>query len=235
MLRKVISLRAGPFKSHAHQGLLRQCLAQLRASNGHAQPLWEHFYPDIYAEQHGSTEDTAYGTSDSIVATFADTLGRLESQGPGGARLTRWFNFEQKSEELSNTGLAALHYLLTYAMVSKGQWKKWADTPMGQAGMAVATSGTEEGPVPDADACAADAVDALEGAGKAEEQAGQSLRLSGSVNKSISVAVAILCQSLVTRMGKGLASMSRPLRLCFGDLLAQLKSPRGAAQQLFFE
>eukprot|EP00971_Amphidinium_carterae_P132731 2628835-Amphidinium_carterae.3 len=229
MLRQVMALRAGPFRSHAHQGLLQQCVEQLRNCRGHTQPLWEYFYPDIFVERHGTTELPEYGTEESMASTFEETLVRLASHGPGGARLTRWFNFEQRAEELASTGLASLQYLLTYAMVVKGQWKKWEDTPMGQGGLATGANVTDDGVCVDGNTTVADGepADDADPGGKKDETVVQSLRQRGPANKSISAAVAILCQTLVTRLGKGLALLSEPLRLAFGELLALLKSPRG--------
>eukprot|EP00971_Amphidinium_carterae_P341173 6479851-Amphidinium_carterae.2 len=229
MMRKVMSVRAGPFKSQAHQGLLKQCIEQLRASNGHAQPLWSYFYPDVFQELHGTTDRPEYGTAESIEDTFHETLRRLEGHGPAGVRLTRWFSFEQKAEELAASGLSAQQYLLTYAMVAKGHWKAWHDTPMGQGGLPAASRSAGGGGhlATDADADNHEPSHVADDVDKPEESMAHASRTSSQVNNSISVAVAVLCQTLVTRSCRGLVALSRPLRATFGELLTDLKSPAG--------
>eukprot|EP00971_Amphidinium_carterae_P206499 4097589-Amphidinium_carterae.4 len=229
MLRQVISLRSGPFKSRAHHALLQQSIEQLQSSQGHTQPLWTYFYPDVFEEMHGSTDDPAYGTPENIEATFREALYRLSAMGPTSARLTRWFSLEQRAEDLMSTGLHAHQYLLTYTMLAKGQWKKWSDTPMGQAGQAVAVVDNHgaDNVASKAVGEGAECVDDDAEPERAEGSSIQPLQVKGNVNKSISVAVAVLCQSLVTRIGRGLVTLSKPLRAAFSEVLVLLKTPRG--------
>eukprot|EP00971_Amphidinium_carterae_P071068 1405054-Amphidinium_carterae.4 len=51
LLRRVLSVRSGPFRSQSHQGLVKQCTQLLRSASAHMSPLWQVFYPSVVNER----------------------------------------------------------------------------------------------------------------------------------------------------------------------------------------
>eukprot|EP00971_Amphidinium_carterae_P340317 6478594-Amphidinium_carterae.1 len=231
--RQVYQLRGGPFRSQAFNSLLSETVSVLKTLRGSECVLFEHFYAE-YCTERGVETAADYGTLEHEDSMYKLLVQDLEKETVEGAKLSRWFTWETRTERMMESTFTGMKFLLLFTGMYKQMWRTWSETPLakpdsdGSAGLPQSEEkhGLEdqddEG---DAPACASTG---------AEPMPVQKVMRAGG-NKSIVAALKTLAPSLPTRVAIGIALVSRPLRRFFAELQKDLKTERGtiaAARQL---
>eukprot|EP00971_Amphidinium_carterae_P344824 6485439-Amphidinium_carterae.4 len=204
--RQVYQLRGGPFRSQAFHSLLSETVNVLKRLRGSECVLFQHFYAE-YCYEKCVANSAEYGTAEHEDMMFRMLIQDLEQETVQGAKLSRWFTWETRTEHMMDSTFTSMKFT----------------TPLPPS--------EEHRPLEDIEEEAEPAGSTSLGA---EPVQTHKVSKSGG-NKSIVAALRTLGPSLPTRVAIGIALVSRPLRKFFGELQKELKTERGtihAAKQL---
>eukprot|EP00971_Amphidinium_carterae_P218766 4342389-Amphidinium_carterae.1 len=105
--RQVYQLRGGPFRSQAFHSVLGETVNILKRLRGSECVLFGHFYEE-YCKERGVDTAADFGTSEHEDLMFRELLDELSQETVQGAKLSRWFTWEARTERMMKTTFSGM-------------------------------------------------------------------------------------------------------------------------------